>query len=126
MTEIATADCVEYVLFDFKGNTKRETVFRCNSSVLFHSEKYIIIRKTLVSTYTDTVTNIPLDTTMSIFLTCKIENNRHQLIRGFLYIQDKEYPIQEYDLFSSLQIGRWGYDNIAICTLSSDPFPYGV
>ena len=122
MEDFTTAPLNQFVLFDFKENPNREIVFRCKSTLLLGSSKYKIIHKKLVSKYTDTTRNEPLDINIDIFLTCKDENDRDRLVRGYLYLKGKEYPILEYDLFSSLQIGKWCYDNIAICTMPRNPF----
>jgi hypothetical protein len=122
MEDFTTASLNQYVLFDFKENPNREIVFRCKSTLLTASSKYKLIHKKLVSKYTNTKSNEPLDINIDIFLTHKCENGRDRMIRGYLYLNDKEYPILEYDLFSSLQIGKWCYDNIAICTMPCNPF----
>jgi len=48
--------------------------------------------------------------------------SQNNFIRGFLYIDNKEYPILEYKTYFGLQIENFCYDNIACVRLSND-FP---
>jgi hypothetical protein len=41
-------------------------------------------------------------------------------IRGFLYIDEKEYPILDYRMYESLQIGSFCYGNIAVARVPNE------
>jgi len=120
MAEVPT-QINENVFFDFKGNENKDVVFRCKSSIT-HCGNYVLVYKKLISKFSNTCTIEALHSVISVSLTLKIENNREKMVRGFVYVNNKEFPILECDLFSSLQLGKWGYDNITVCIVPCDIF----
>jgi hypothetical protein len=94
---------------------KSENVFFCESKLLYSIDNYKIVNKT------GTLNNVELD----IILTHYISNeNPHEnkLLRGYLYINNKEYEIKSSYTYCSLQIGKWCYDNIQIVQLYANIF----
>ena len=43
-------------------------------------------------------------------------------LRGFLYMDNKEYDIIDYNCYNSLQVERWCYDNIDCIRLGNNIF----
>lgn len=91
---------------------KSKNVFSCSSKILFANENYKIVKKT----------GILKDLEIDIILTHYVpkENlNESKLVRGYVYINKKEYEIKSECMYCSLQIGEWCYDNIQIVQLNS-------
>jgi hypothetical protein len=94
-------------------NLKSEHIFSCVSKILFSIENYVIVKKT------GTINDLELD----IILTYYISNETpRKFIRGYLYINEKEYEIKSVCMYRSLQIGEWCYDNIQVIQLNHDIF----
>ena len=47
-------------------------------------------------------------------LTFSIKDNYFHFIRGFLYVDEKEIPINNFKSYVSLQIEKFCYDNISV------------
>jgi hypothetical protein len=92
---------------DIGHNLKPENLFVCESELLMNMTDYYVIHKKLMHGEKD----------IDIFVT----HSNKKLIRGFLYCNNKEYVINEHKTYSSLQIGKWSYDNIAVARLSENP-----
>jgi hypothetical protein len=91
---------------------KSKNVYSCTSKLLFSNENYTIIKKT------GTLNNVELDIILTYFVSKEI-SNKNKFIRGYLYINKKEYEIKSEYMYHSLQIGEWCYDNIQIVQLST-------
>lgn len=92
-----------YIVFEIDGKLQ-ETIYKCESKLLFSSNNYRISYKKILTNTNETI---------NLFIT--FEN---EFIRGFLYFNNKEYILNNYLLYSSIQINNWCYDNLAICSLS--------
>lgn len=55
---------------------------------------------------------------IDIYVTYKNNNGQWEFLRGFLYKRNNEYKITSFLVLSSLQIGAFCYDRIAICEYS--------
>lgn len=80
---------------------KKENVSSCSSQIILETSSYLI-KKISNLDYTAILT-FSLDTT--------------HFVRGFLYINNNEYPILQYSKYASLQIGKSCYDNICCIQL---------
>ena len=92
-----------YIVFEIDGKLK-ETVYKCESKLLFSSNNYRVSYKNILTANNETI---------NLFIT--FDND---FVRGFLYFNNKEYILNNYCLYRSIQINRWCYDNLAICSLS--------
>ena len=100
----------EWTVFSYDGvlpiyvglnnNLKMENVFPTTSQIILKSPKY----------YIKQINN--LDYTAIITSKIDMDTNQSHFIRGFLYINNNEYPILNYNKYSSLQIENSCFDNI--------------
>ena len=82
-----------YIVFEME---EYEEVQICESEIIFQCENYYISKKTLDSS--------------TLILTF----NQNGFLRGHVYAGGKEFAIESYIKYSSLQIKNWAYDNIAV------------
>jgi hypothetical protein len=94
-----------YIVFEINGNLQ-ETVYKCESKLLFYSSDCRIVYKNILTTNNETI---------NLFIT--FDND---FVRGFLYFNNKEYILNNYCLYRSIQINNWCYDNLAICSLTEN------
>jgi len=92
-----------YIVFENNGKLQ-ETVYKCESKLLFSSNNYRIVYKNILTANNKSI---------NLFIT--FDND---FVRGFLYFNNKEYILNNYCLYRSIQINNWCYDNLAICSLS--------
>lgn len=92
-------------------NLKEKNLCACVSKKSVKNGDYTIIHEALICQTKD------IDT----FITYKDK----EFVRGFLYIDGKEYPILHCYTYASLQIEQYCYDNIAGIRLPDD-FALGV
>ena len=100
------------VLLGYSHNLKSENVCICDSTVLFQTDSHSVVKKTAI------IKELELD----IFITYYYLDGREDFIRGFLYTNNKEYPIQSCYMYSSLQIGKYAYDRIMVVKLTDNIF----
>lgn len=80
-------------------NLKEKNLCTCMSKKTVKNGGYTIIREKAICQ----------DKDVDIFLTYTDKG----FVRGFLYVDGKEYPIVDYRVYASLQIEHYCYDNIA-------------
>ena len=108
----------QYIVFRINGkDLQSKNVHLVESELIFNNNEYYIVHKKLDN--------------LNIFITYKnIEENNEdttedenkkkiysKFIRGYIYKDNRESNIKSFDLYSSLQIGEWAYDNIGICSI---------
>jgi hypothetical protein len=94
---------------------KSENIFSCESKLLYSIENYKIIKKT------GTLNDLKLDIILTYYIS-KENPHENKLLRGYLYVNKKEYEIKSSYTYCSLQIGKWCYDNIQIVKLDVNIF----
>lgn len=108
----------QYIVFKINNkDLQSKNVHLVESELIFNNNEHYIVHKKLDN--------------LNIFITYKnIEENIDEdnkkiyskFIRGYIYKDNLEYNIKLFDLYSSVQIGEWAYDNIGICKLEDDIF----
>jgi hypothetical protein len=93
-------------LLGYGHNLKEKNLFICNSSILSESEDNLIIKKTITKE----------DITMTIKLLYK--NNIFD--SGTITYNNEEYEIKYINMYYSLQIELYCYDNIGVIKLDSE------
>lgn len=96
------------------ANLKEKNVFLCESTKIIETENHTIVRKTIIKEKAMEVCYGSPPAQM--FITY----SETGFLRGFLYIKGKEYPILDYNVYCSMQIENWCYDNIAIIRLPNN------
>jgi hypothetical protein len=93
-------------------NLKEKNVFLCDSKKIINGEEYFVVcsKTTEDSEKKD----------MKLLITY----SKAGLVRGFLYIDEKEYPVLDYKVYESLQIEKYCYGNIAVVRVP-DEFEQG-
>jgi hypothetical protein len=94
-------------------NLKSKNIFSCVSKILFSTENYKIVKKT------GTLDGLELDIILTYY---RPNETPSKLMRGYLYINKKEYEIKSACMYRSLQIGEWCYDNIQVIQPTHDIF----
>jgi len=89
-------------------NLKEKNVFLCESENIIKGEEHAVV--CLTSTKESQQKEMKLIITYS----------KTGFVRGFLYIDEKEYPILDYRMYESLQIGSLCYGNIAVARIPSE------
>lgn len=108
-----------YVVIDYNTNIYRtnqltfklKDIYKCESTILFENNSYTLFHNKI---------NCPIKkTTIDIFLTYNYDynNNKKELLRGFLYKNNTEYEIYYYKILTSFKIFNKVYDKIAICKI---------
>jgi hypothetical protein len=87
-------------------NLKEKNLFYCQSEKIIKNGDFTIVHGKIEQS-----TNA--EKQIDLFLTYQ---NDKGFVRGFLYIDNKEYPVLQSNRYISLQIEKFCYDNIlAIC-----------
>lgn len=102
-----------HILFDFVGNPHKEIIYLCESNTLYENGDCKIIHISVDEWKAD------------IIITIDLTDFQERFVRGFIYINGKEYAIRDYDFFDSLYVCDQLFYNTSICTLSSDVFHNG-
>uniref|UniRef100_A0A6C0KUT9 Uncharacterized protein n=1 Tax=viral metagenome TaxID=1070528 RepID=A0A6C0KUT9_9ZZZZ len=80
------------------------------SRITSNQKNYCIIHKVI------------LNGNIDIYITYKKnKEGQYEFLRGFMYKNNCEFQITSCPIYSSLQIGSFGYDNIMICYYNSTP-----
>lgn len=98
-------------------NLKEKNLFSYKSKEIIDNGIYtILLYKTFYSSCgvveQDIETSIENKTKKFKEINIVLTYLKNNFIRGFLYIDDKEYPINEYRRYYSLQIEKYSYDNV--------------
>jgi hypothetical protein len=95
-------------LLGYGHNLKEHNVCKCESNLLFENNNFKIIYKKVFHK----------NKNIDIYITY----NKNEFLRGFLYIDDKEYIVNDYNCYKSLQVEKYCYDNIDCIMLGSNIF----
>jgi hypothetical protein len=87
------------VLLNLGSNLKEKNLFECKSEIVMNSDSYTIFHETI------DVSGVKMD----VFST---HTTSGEFIRGFVYFNGEELPITRYNIYRSLQIESYCYDNI--------------
>jgi len=96
-------------------NLKNKNIFSCVSKLIFSVENYTIIKKT------GTINDVEINIILTYYIS-KENSRENKLLRGYLYVNEKEYEIKSTNMYRSLQINEWCYDNIQIIQLDVNIF----
>jgi len=96
------------IFTSFGHNLKQKNTFKCDAELISNMPNYYIMHKKFM--YQDKEVCI-LSTHLKM-----------TFVRGFLYYNDKEYEIIEYNTYASLQIEDYCYDNVSVVRLLENPF----
>ena len=105
MSQLSINQCV---VFDIGGSIQN-TVYNCDSTLLFMSDNYVIVHKKIILSETEDPINMFI--TYSDFF-----------VRGYIYKDNQEYEILNYLLYNSLQIESSSYNCIGICSIAKNIF----
>jgi hypothetical protein len=104
-------------MYKFQGKSK--IVFYDNKTCYWESDKiYICSYKyiDMISNPNYLITHIQVDSLkIDIVIMYEKKDGIEEFVRGYLYKEDKEYEIYFYARYVSLQIGKYGYDDVGIC-----------
>ncbi len=90
-------------LLGWSHGLKEKNLYTCSSSIVSESEDDLIIKKTITEENVD------------IIMTFLYRNNRFHT--GTIIYNDKEYKIIDINMYYSLQIESYCYDNIGVIKL---------
>jgi len=82
------------------------------STLLFENDNYSIVKKMA------TLNEKEID----VFLTYFYNGNKENFVRGFVYIDNKEYSIKFCAMYASLQIEQYCYDRIMLIQIDGAVF----
>ena len=91
---------------------KQKNIFMTDSSNTVNNGKHMIVHKRIG--YGEDEIENQIGKKIDIFLTY---TNDEGFLRGFLYINDKEYHVLDYKKYNSLQVENFCYDNIEVLRL---------
>jgi hypothetical protein len=100
------------VILGYSHGLKEKNLCTGISTLLFENDNYSIVKK--VATLNDKE--------IDIFLTYYYDGSTEQFVRGFVYIDDKEYSIKFCAMYASLQIEQYCYDRIMLIQLDDTIF----
>lgn len=86
-------------------NLKEKNVFLCEFEKIVIDENYQLIR---------------IQNTGEKQINIIVTYSSAGFVRGFLYIDKKEYPVLDYKIYSSIQIENMCYDNIVGIRIPDD------
>ena len=105
---------------------KSRIVFFDNKTSYWESDKiYYCKYKTITMTSNPNfyISHIQIESLkIDIVIMYEIKDGLPEFIRGSLYKEDKEHEVLFYARYVSLQIGKYGYDDIGTCKLEYDIF----
>ena len=103
---------------------KCRIVFFDNKTSYWESDKIYFCKYktiTMVSNPNFYISHIQIESLkIDIVIMYEIKYGLAEFIRGSLYKEDKEYEVLFYARYMSLQIGKYGYDDVGICKLEYD------
>lgn len=98
-----------------KHNINPDHIFKCSTTILFDNSSYKIIQKRLLSYDENNV-----DSNIDIILTYSVTNKTTSNM--YLYSKNKQYEILDMQMFRSLQIDLYTYDNIVVVKTARNIF----
>jgi hypothetical protein len=96
-------------------------VYMCDSEIISKIDNIFIAKKSNLVKMFDYSKSSINENLVIIFTYVRIPEY-DQVLRGYLYFENKEYKITNYVRYSSLQIGSCCYDEIGICYLDENIF----
>lgn len=100
------------VILGYSHSLKEKNLCTGVSMLLFENDNYSIVKK--VATLNDKE--------IDVFLTYFYNGSKENFVRGFVYIDDKEYSIKFCAMYASLQIENYCYDRIMLIQLDDTIF----
>jgi hypothetical protein len=100
------------VILGYSHSLKEKNLCTGISTLLFENDNYSIVKKMVTLN----------DKEIDIFLTYFYNGSKENFVRGFLYIDDKEYSIKFCAMYASLQIEQYCYDRIMLIQLDDTIF----
>jgi hypothetical protein len=100
------------VILGYSHSLKEKNLCTCVSTLLFENNNYSIVKKMVTLN----------DKEIDIFLTYYYDGSTEKFVRGFVYIDNKEYSIKFSAMYASLQIEQYCYDRIMLIQLDGAVF----
>jgi len=100
------------IFLSYSHNLKNKNLAFYDSEIVYRSDSHLIIKR-------EGIINNKKITIMYAF---SYVNGYEEFLRGFLYINDKEYLVSSVNAYSSLQIEECCYDNITLVKISDETF----
>ena len=118
-------DCIMYNA-EKEKERKSRIVFYDNKTAYWESDKIFICEYkyiNMVSNPNFFIAYIKVsDLKIDIVIMYERKDGIEQFVRGTLYRGNVEYKVLFYARYASLQIGKYGYDDIGTCKLEYDIF----
>ena len=100
------------VILGYSHSLKEKNLCTGISTLLFENDNYSIVKKMATLN----------DKEIDIFLTYFYNESKENFVRGFVYIDDKEYSINFCAMYASLQIEQYCYDRIMLIQVDGSVF----
>jgi hypothetical protein len=100
------------ILLGYSHNLKNKNLAFYDSSIVYRSDSHLIFK------LEGAINNKKI----TIVYTLSYLNGCEQFLRGFLYVNDKEYLISSVNAYCSLQIEEYCYDNITLVKIADETF----
>jgi hypothetical protein len=100
------------IFLSYSHNLKNKNLAFYDSQLVYRSDSHSIIKR-------EGVIN---DKKITIIYTFYYVNGYEEFLRGFLYVNDKEYLISSVTAYASLQIEECCYDNITLVKIPDETF----
>lgn len=100
------------VILGYSHSLKEKNLSSGKSTLLFENDTYSIVKKVAILNETE----------IDAFLTYEYNGNIEKFVRGFVYIDDKEYSIKFSAMYASLQIEKYCYDRIMLIQVNDNVF----
>lgn len=100
------------VILGYSHSLKEKNLCTGISTLLFENDNYSIVKKMATLN----------DKEIDVFLTYSFNGSTENFVRGFVYIDDKEYSINFCAMYASLQIEQYCYDRIMLIQVDGSVF----
>jgi hypothetical protein len=100
-------------------------VYDCDSEIICETENFFVVKKNnlkLISPNKEEKGEEKDTKHIFVIITYRKNEKIDEFIRGYIYIENTEYSINSFTRYTSLQIGKYAYDNIGTCYLQNNIF----